>query len=142
MADSRWQSEGNGVLQTMTVRNYRDLQVWQKGIELTTAIYKITRSFPEHERFGLTSQIQRAAVSIPSNIAEGHIQTSDATLTRYLYTALGSTAEVDTQLYIAHLVGYLPSEAYAELHQQAEQIMKMLHGFINTVHARSPDPQR
>jgi four helix bundle protein len=125
----------------MTVRSYRDLQVWQKGIELTTAVYEVTRSFPDQERFGLTSQIQRAAVSIPSNIAEGHIQTSDAILTRYLYTALGSTAEVDTQLYIAHLVGYLSSEAYAGLHLQAEQIMKMLHGFINTIHSRSTTPQ-
>ena len=117
------------------VRNYRDLQVWQKGIELTTAGYEVTRSFPDQERFGLTSQIQRAAVSIPSNISEGHIQTSDAILTRHLYTALGSTAEIDTQLYTAHLVGYLSSEAYAELHLQAEQIMKMLHGFINTIHS-------
>ena len=120
----------------MTVRSYRDLTVWQKSIQLTVAIYAETRTFPTHERFGLTSQIQRAAVSIPSNIAEGHIQSSDAVFARHLETALGSAAEVETQLHIAHLIGYVPAERYETLHVQIVEVMKMLRGLLKSVRAR------
>ena len=99
----------------MAVRNYRDLDVWQDGIRLVLAIYKATADFPKQEQFGLTSQLQRAAVSIPSNIAEGHVQVSDSVFARHLQIAIGSVAEVDTQLLIAQQLGYLPLEQMKEL---------------------------
>ena len=78
----------------MTIKDYNDLEVWQDGIRFVTAIYKATKQFPPDERFGLTSQIQRAAVSIPSNIAEGYAQRTDPILGRHLRIAIGSAAEV------------------------------------------------
>lgn len=126
----------------MAVRNFRDLTVWQKGAQLTLDVYEQTSSFPDHERFGLTSQLRRAAVSIPSNVAEGHVQSSDAVLARHLETALGSAAELDTQIYLAHRIGYLDANRYDMLRVQIEEVMKMLHGFLNTVRSHSQPPQR
>ncbi|MCO6450387.1 MAG: four helix bundle protein [Caldilineales bacterium] len=117
----------------MTVRNFRDLSVWQKGVDLTLAIYTMTQTFPSDERYGLVSQLRRAAVSIPSNIAEGHIQSSDSIFARHLETSLGSAAEVDTQLYIAHMIGYIKIEQYDTLHAQVLEVMKMLRGLLKTV---------
>jgi len=117
----------------VAVRSYRDLTVWRKGIKFAIDIYQVTGGFPQHERFGLSSQLQRAAVSIPSNIAEGHIQQSDRVLSRHLDIALGSAAEADTQLLIAQQIGYLSEPEMNKLREQATELMKMLHRFRHTL---------
>jgi len=110
----------------MAVKNYRDLEIWQDGIRFALAIYRVTANFPKHEQFGLSSQLQRAAVSIPSNIAEGHAQASDAVFARHLQIAIGSAAEVDTQLLIAQQLGYLALEQMQELRASAESLIRRM----------------
>lgn len=84
-----------------TIRSYRDLIVWQDAIQLAKVVYKLSAKFPSDERFGLTSQIRRAAVSIPSNIAEGHARKSTREYIRFVSIALGSLAELETQICLA-----------------------------------------
>ena len=117
----------------MAVRNYRDLEIWQDGVRFTLAIYKVTADFPKHEQFGLTSQLQRAAVSIPSNIAEGHVQASDAVFARHLQIAIGSAAEVDTQLLIAQQLGYLSLEQMKDLREQTQVLIRRMNSLHKTV---------
>jgi four helix bundle protein len=117
----------------MATKEYRDLEVWQDGIRFVTAIYQSTRQFPPDERFGLTSQIQRAAVSIPSNIAEGYAQRTDPILGRHLRIAIGSAAEVDTQLLIAQQLGYITSEQMQELREQCQSLLRRLRSFLSAV---------
>jgi len=86
--------------------SHKDLKVWQKGIELVKVIYDITKTFPSNEQFGLTSQIRRCSVSIPSNIAEGCGRNSDKELIHFLYIALGSASELETQIIISQELGF------------------------------------
>jgi four helix bundle protein len=115
------------------IKSYRDLEVWRRSKAFVVEIYRVTREFPRHERFGLSDQMQRAAVSIPSNIAEGHIKGSDKAFAFHLNVALGSAAELDTQLEIALEVGYLQSEKYRALAAELQEIMKMLRGLLKVV---------
>ena len=89
------------------IRNFKDLRVWQKGLELVKEVYAITQDFPKEEQFGLTSQIRRTAVSIPSNISEGFRRRYGREQKQFLNIALGSSAELETQLIIANELGYL-----------------------------------
>ena len=91
-------------------RNYRDLVVWQNSIKIAKAVYRLTEKFPKNETYALADQIRRAAVSVPSNIAEGQARKSPGDFRRFLYIALGSLAEVDTQLVLAQEFGYLTIE--------------------------------
>lgn len=91
----------------MLAKNYRDLDMWQKGMELCEKIYEISRSFPKHEVYGLASQLQRCAVSVPSNIAEGFTRRSRPEFKRFLSIAQGSLAELETQIDLATRLGYL-----------------------------------
>ncbi len=117
------------------LRNYQDLRVWQRAVAHTVSIYRVTRSFPKQEMFGgLTDQIRRASVSIASNIAEGHMRHSDRAFANHIDIALGSAAELDTQLFIAMKVGYLSEETYAGMHGELTEIIKMLHALYRTVH--------
>jgi len=93
------------------MRGYKDLLVWQKGMDLVVAVYKLTKTFPTTELYGLTSQMQRAVVSIPSNIAEGHALKQTQAYVRHLAIASGSLAELETQLEIANRLGYLSLES-------------------------------
>lgn len=102
----------------MTTRSYRDLVVWQKSIELVVAAYKLTATFPEHERFGLTSQLHRAAVSVPANIAEGHARMHRNEYVHHLSIARGSLAELETHITIAVRLGYATRENAASLWPQ------------------------
>lgn len=113
----------------MVVREYRDLAVWQEGIRLALSIYEVTKKFPAEERYGLSSQLQRAAVSIPSNIAEGYAQRSDPTLGRHLRIAIGSAAEVDTQLLIAQQLGYIERTKMEQLREQTQILLRRLRAF-------------
>ena len=88
------------------VKSHEDLQVWQMAIDFVTELYKVTNNFPKYELYGLTNQIRRASVSIPSNIAEGSARKSTKEYIQFLYIALGSTAEVETQLLISKNLGY------------------------------------
>jgi len=107
-------------------RSYKDLEVWQVSMELVKNIYEITGKFPSSERFGLTQQIRRAAVSIPSNVAEGQFRNSSKEFKQFLSVALGSAAELETQVIIAGEINYLSLQESALLLNTLERIMKML----------------
>ena len=92
------------------VKSHEDLQVWQMAIDFVTDLYKVTNNFPKSELYGLTNQIRRASVSIPSNIAEGSARKSTKEYIQFLYISLGSVAEVETQLLISKNLGYLNDE--------------------------------
>jgi len=94
----------------VSAKNYRELLVWQEGIRLAKAVYKLTEKFPRQETYALADQIRRAVVSVPSNIAEGQARKAPADFRRFLHISLGSLAEVDTQLVLAHEFGYLSKE--------------------------------
>jgi four helix bundle protein len=109
---------------------YHDLKVWQGAMELTTKIYRITRKFPAEELYGLSTQLRRAAVSVPSNIAEGKGRSSDKELLQFLSRARGSLYEVQTQLAIAEMLGFLTKADYEDVRQQADAVGRMLSGMI------------
>ncbi|WP_371879098.1 four helix bundle protein [Candidatus Chloroploca mongolica] len=117
----------------MGVQNYRDLRVWQAGMDLVEAIYRLSQAFPTDERFGLTSQIRRAAVSVPSNIAEGHAREHTAEYVYHLSIAQGSLAEVQTQSEIARRLGYLSAEQAEVIEQQTVTLSKQLYALRNAL---------
>ena len=110
--------------------SYKDLIVWQKSIELTTSIYKITESFPKSEMFGITSQMRRASIAIASNIAEGQRRGHKLEYIQFLRIAYGSGAELDTQLLIAHRVGFITDDQYNQTSSLLDEVMKMLNKMI------------
>ena len=112
------------------MKNYKELKVWQRGIEIVAATYELVRQFPREETYGLRSQTTRAAVSIPSNIAEGSSRTSELEYKRFLEIALGSCFELDTQLIVAIDTGLIVLPPDHSLPGFLEEEMKMLHGFI------------
>ncbi len=107
------------------IRSYRDLQVWQRSMDFVVILYQKTNNFPSSEMYGLTNQMRRAAVSIPSNIAEGHTRTR-AEFGRFLRIARGSLAELETQLDLAQRIGYLPQSQFEELTTELTIIGKQL----------------
>jgi four helix bundle protein len=111
------------------MHKYKDLKVWQKAVELTKLVYEITRVFPTEEKFGLTNQIRRASVSIPSNIAEGAGRNSDKEFIQFIAVATGSCYEVETQLIIAIELKYI--ENVDNVFKLIEEIQKMLFTFSN-----------
>jgi four helix bundle protein len=120
----------------LPVRSYRDLIAWQKAIELVTEIYSATRIFPDRERFGLTSQLRRAAVPIPSNVAEGQGRQSTGEFKQFLGHARGSLLEVETQIFIAKNLGYLSEERCTWLHQSTEEAGRILNGLLSSLKGR------
>src|SRR5213594_281895 len=111
------------------MKNFRQLKVWEKSHELALAIYHITALFPREETYGLTSQIRRAASSIPSNIAEGCGRDGDAELARFCTIARGSASELEYQLLLARDLKFIPPNDYEQLAQQAIEIKRMLTVF-------------
>ena len=109
------------------IRTHKDLDVWKDSIELVTKIYQLVSNFPKEERFGLVDQIKRAAISIPSNIAEGAARNSQKEFLQFLYIALGSIAELETQLIISKKLGFLNDEGIFE---DLEKIKSKLLGLI------------
>ncbi len=109
---------------------YKDLVVWQKAIQLVTEIYQVTRKFPNDELFGLTSQLRRAAVSIPSNIAEGQAQLSKGDFRRFLGHARGSLAELETQITIAQNLNFLLKDEELKLLDLIAEVGRILNGLI------------
>jgi four helix bundle protein len=110
----------------MSLRSYKDLIVWQRSIELVKAVYSLTSKFPTEERFGLVNQMRRAAVSVPSNIAEGQARKSTAEFIRFLSMAGGSLAELETQLIIARELKFSDPTQYDEVSAQIFEVQKMM----------------
>lgn len=117
----------------MTVSSYKDLIVWQKSIDLCVKIYRITENFPKSEIYGLTSQIRRNGVSIPSNIAEGQYRGHKTEYIQFLRISFGSGGELETQFIIALKIGYLKEKEYKELNDLLTEILKMLHKLIQNL---------
>ena len=109
---------------------HKNLVVWQKSMMLANEIYRITKMFPKEELFGLVSQMRRAAVSIPSNIAEGYGRSSNAEVIHFLYNALGSSNELDTQLLISRDQDYIMENDFSVVLKMNEDVNKMLHSLI------------
>jgi four helix bundle protein len=119
-------------------QHYHDLLVWQKAIELVTDIYRLTGEFPKDELYGLTSQIRRAAVSIPSNIAEGQGRLSRGEFRQFLGQARGSYAELETQLIIARNLGYLPAQM--NVFDRLFEVGRLLNGLLSSLSDRNEKP--
>jgi len=115
------------------VRTYRDLIVWQKAMALVAEIYKLTRGFPREETYGLTPQIRRCAVSIPSNIAEGFGRHSSQDYLRFLQIAMGSLFELQTQAEIAVRLSYLPRDDFERLYEASREIERMLSSLMRRI---------
>jgi four helix bundle protein len=114
-----------------TIKHFKELKVWQKGIEIVKDIYEITRRFPKEEMYGLTSQMRRSAISIPSNIAEGFKRYHTKEYKQFLYIALGSIAELETQIVIAKEVGLLEDLMMDAMNEKLDHTSKMLSSLIS-----------
>ncbi len=110
------------------MESYRDLVVWQKGIDLVEEIYRLTRNFPSDERYGMTSQIRRASVSIPANLAEGYSRKHRKEFFHFVCIAFASGAELETHLIIAKRLEFIPAKQYAHTDELLNEVMKMLNG--------------
>ena len=119
------------------IRSYKDLVVWQKGIELVEEVYRLTARFPNHERYGLSGQVQRAAVSVPSNIAEGHERRHLNEYLQHLSIALASLAEVETQLEIARRLKYVAQNDSAKVEAQTDALGKQIRSLRNSLANRN-----
>ena len=117
----------------MGPRNFREYLVWKEAVDYATFVYEVTGKLPWFEKKGLCDQLQRAAVSISSNIAEGAARSSDAEFSRFLDYALGSAFEVETQLLIAKNIGYVDETQYDELLSKLSSIERQLNGLISTI---------
>ena len=115
------------------MKTYTELFVWQKSMEIVTVVYKETRNFPKEEIYGLTSQIRRCAVSIPSNIAEGFGRKSQQDFIRFLKISMGSLFELQTQLRIAKNLEYLEEGKFNAVFEETREIERMLSAFIQSI---------
>ena len=129
------------------MKDFRNLQVWEKSHQLTLAVYAATRTFPQSELFGLTSQIRRSASSIPANIAEGCGRGSNSDFARFLQVAMGSASELEYHLLLAHDLGLVADDAFASLSLQTVEVKRMLAALIAKIRAElrgqeNDDPAR
>ena len=115
------------------LKNYRELLVWQKSYRLCIEVYKITRDFPKEEKFGLTSQIRRAVVSVPSNIAEGYGRKTSLEYIHALYVAYGSHCELETQILLSGDLGYIQVEDMQKLQENIAEVERMLKALIKSL---------
>lgn len=118
------------------VESYKDLRVWEAGIDLSIAVCQATAAFPKQEWFGLIPQMRRAASSVPSNIAEGAWRQGTAEFLHFLHIARGSLAELHTHVTVSSRLGYMDSETSASLNDHIENVGKMLHGLISSLRDR------
>ena len=125
-----------------TVERFEDLRVWQEARAIVGIVYRLTRTFPSHERYGLASQIQRAAVSTMSNVAEGFERGTTKEFINFLYTAKGSNGEVRSQAYVALDLGYIPQSECDGLVQRCEILSRRLYNFVEYLkHTPFPGPK-
>lgn len=113
--------------------NFKNLKVWQKSVDLAVNVYELTKHFPSEERFGITSQMRRSSVSIPSNIAEGTARNSSKSFSNCLDISLGESFELETQSIIACKVGILSEEKFSSFSEELSEIQKMIIGLKNTI---------
>ena len=118
------------------METHKDLRVWQQSIEMVTSIYMMTQSFPKEETFGLVSQLRRASVSVPSNIAEGYARGTDKEKLHFLRISSGSMSEVETQLLLSLNLGYIGQEKYNELSEIVTSVWKQLNSLISSIKKR------
>ena len=111
------------------IMNHKDLDAWKKSMDLVEKIYSLTKTFPDYEKYGLSNQIRRAIVSVPSNIAEGAARKNDKEFIQFLYIALGSLAEVETQYLIAFRLGYIIEDS--DIEKEIEEVRKPIVGLRN-----------
>lgn len=121
----------------MALKHYRELVVWQKGIDLAEAVYRLTRRFPKEELFALTSQLRRAVISVPSNIAEGQGRGSTKEFVQFLNIANGSLQETETQLILADRFDYISSGELAEVLDRSAEVGRMNQGLIRSLARRA-----
>ena len=119
------------------MQSFRDLKVWAKAHGVALAIYTVTGPFPDTERFGLTSQMRRAAVSVPANIAEGCVRSTDADFARFVHIAMGSASELEYLLLLARDLDYCPEAEYARLSARVEEVKRMLAALLARLKADS-----
>jgi four helix bundle protein len=119
--------------ETVAVQSYQDLVAWQKAIDLVEAVYRVTQGFPREELYGLTNQLRRAAVSIPSNVAEGQGRGAGSDFARYLRIANGSRQEVETQLLIGLRLGYLDAHTLGPLLAMSGEVGRLLSGLMKSI---------
>jgi four helix bundle protein len=117
----------------LAAQSFRDLVVWQRAMQLTVAVYRLTQNFPHEEQYGLTSQIRRSAVSIPSNIAEGQGRLSVGEFKQFLGIARGSNFEVQTQLEIARALNFGSSASIDEAEGLSHEVGKMIYGLLESI---------
>jgi four helix bundle protein len=124
---------------TKPFKSHRELKVWQKGLELVVVIYQITKNFPSSEIYGLTNQLRRASVSVPSNIAEGHARNSTKEFLHFLSIAVASLSEIDTQLEIAKQLKFIDSQVIDETSLKVEELARMIHGLRRSLQQKLND---
>jgi len=115
------------------IKTFRDLLIWQKAMIFVTKVYKATMKYPRSETMGLISQLRRASVSVPSNIAEGFGRHAQRDFARFMHFAMGSLFEVQTQLEISHNLNMLPDAEYNELIEDSKEMERMMSSFIRTL---------
>jgi four helix bundle protein len=116
-----------------SINSYRDLLIWQKSMNLVTEIYKATSAFPREEIYGITSQIRRSSVSIPSNIAEGYGRNSTGDYKRFLHISLGSLYELQTQIEISNRLSYIDVDSYTKLGSASNELERMMNSLISKI---------
>ncbi|MFA6134166.1 MAG: four helix bundle protein [Phycisphaerae bacterium] len=121
------------------IRSYRDLLVWQRGCDLVKLAYELTKTFPREELYGLVQQLRRAAVSVPSNVAEGYGRGTRKDYIHFLQTARGSLYEVETQVILAQKLGYATDSQARPLSQLIEESSRLLHGLILSLQRNAQD---
>lgn len=117
------------------MKDFRQLKVWEKSHQLALAVYKATKGFPKEELYGLTSQIRRSSMSIPTNIAEGCGRNTDADFARFLQIAMGSASETEYQLILARDLEFIPGDSYEKLQNDVEEVKRMLASLLKTLRA-------
>ena len=117
------------------MKDFRQLKVWEKSHQLALAIYKATKEYPKEELYGWTSQIRRASMSIPTNIAEGCGRNTDADFARFLQIAMGSASETEYQLILSRDLEFLSKDSYEKLHNDVEEVKRMLASLLKTIRA-------
>ena len=137
--DERSGERGNGRSSTVGKQGYQDLVVWQKAMELVTAVYRVTRDWPREEQYGLTSQVRRAAVAIPSNVAEGHGRSGRREFAHHVSIAYGSLCELETQLLIAERLDFSDAKATESLMNRIADVRRLTSGLLRSLQTSKPD---
>ena len=117
-------------MDSQKIKNFKDLRIWQEAVLFAEQIYKITKEFPKDELYGIVNQMRRAAVSIPSNIAEGFMRYHNKEFKQFLFIALGSSAEIETQLIVSHKLQYITEEKLSMLSEKSDKINRMIMALV------------